>query len=48
MTKKKLKILYEDKYIIIVDKPSNLLTIATTKEKEKTAEKRVNAEVVDG
>ena len=36
MTKKKLKILYEDKYIIIVDKPSNLLTIATTKEKEKT------------
>ena len=36
MTKKKLKILYEDKYLIIVNKPSNLLTIATTKEKEKT------------
>ena len=36
MTKKKLKILYEDKYLIIVNKPSNLLTIATSKEKEKT------------
>ena len=36
MTKKKLKILYEDKYLIIVNKQSNLLTIATTKEKEKT------------
>ena len=33
---KKLKILYEDKYIIVVDKPSGLLTIATDKEKEKT------------
>ncbi len=32
----KLKILYEDKYIIVVDKPAKLLTIATTKEKEKT------------
>ena len=36
MTKKKLKILYEDKYLIIINKPSGLLTIATTKEKEKT------------
>lgn len=36
MTKKKLKILYEDKYIIVIDKPCNLLTIATSKEKEKT------------
>lgn len=29
-------IIYEDKNIIVVDKPSNLLTIATDKEKEKT------------
>ena len=36
MKKKKLKILYEDKYLIVVNKPSNLLTISTDKEKEKT------------
>ena len=36
MTKKKLKILYEDKYIIIIDKPSGLLTVSTEKEKERT------------
>ncbi len=36
MKKKKLDILYEDKYIIIVNKPHNLLTISTKKEKEKT------------
>ncbi len=30
------EILYEDKYIIVVNKPSNLLTIASSKEKEKT------------
>ena len=36
MTKKKLDILYEDKYIIVVNKPHNLLTIATSKEKERT------------
>lgn len=30
------KILYEDDYIIVVDKPSGLLTVATTKEKENT------------
>ena len=36
MTKKKLKILYEDKYIIIVYKPSGLLTMSTDKEKERT------------
>lgn len=29
-------IIYEDKNIIVVDKPSNLLTIATSKEKEET------------
>ena len=34
--KKKLDILYEDKFIIIVNKPSNLLTISTEKEKERT------------
>lgn len=31
-----IDIIYEDKNIIVVNKPSNLLTIATTKEKEKT------------
>ena len=36
MKKKKLDILYEDKFIIIVNKPSNLLTISTAKEKERT------------
>lgn len=37
-TKKQLPftILYEDPFILVVDKPSNLLTIATNKEKEKT------------
>lgn len=33
---KKIKIIYEDKNIIVVDKPAHLLTVATTKEKEKT------------
>lgn len=33
---KKLDIVYEDKYMIIVNKPHNLLTISTDKEKEKT------------
>lgn len=36
MKKKKLKILYEDKYIIIVYKPAGLYTMATLKEKKKT------------
>jgi len=36
MRKKKLDILFEDKYIIIVNKPHNLLTISTEKEKERT------------
>jgi len=36
LNKKKLDILYEDKFIIIVNKPANLLTISTEKEKEKT------------
>ena len=33
---KKLDILYEDKYVIVINKPHNLLTIATAKEKYKT------------
>lgn len=36
MKKKKLDILYEDKFIIIVNKPSNLLTVSTDKEKDRT------------
>jgi len=36
MKKKKLDILYEDKFVIIVNKPSNLLTVATDKEKDRT------------
>lgn len=36
MKKKKLNILYEDKFIIIINKPHNLLTIATEREKERT------------
>lgn len=33
---KKLKIIYEDKNIIVINKPSNQLTISTNQEKEKT------------
>lgn len=36
MKKDKIKIIYEDKHIIVVDKPPHLLTIATNNEKEKT------------
>ena len=36
MKKDKLDIIYEDKFIIVVSKPAHLLTIATTKEKERT------------
>lgn len=32
-----LKILYEDECFLVIEKPAHLLTIATTKEKEKTA-----------
>ena len=35
-SKKKLEILYEDKFLIIVNKPSNLLTISTEREKDRT------------
>lgn len=33
---KKMDIIYEDKYIIAINKPTKLLTISTNKEKEKT------------
>ena len=33
---KKLNIAFEDKNILVVNKPSGILTIATDKEKEKT------------
>lgn len=33
---KKLDIIYEDKFILAVNKPHNLLTISTEKEKDKT------------
>jgi len=36
MKSKKMDILYEDKYLIVINKPSNLLTISTEKEKENT------------
>lgn len=36
MAFKKLDIIYEDKYIIAINKPTKLLTIASNKEKEKT------------
>lgn len=41
MDTKKLKIIYEDKYIIVVDKPAKLLTISTDKEKDNTLYKQV-------
>ena len=33
---KKLKIIYEDKYLLIIDKPANLLTISNEYERENT------------
>ena len=36
MKKKKLDIVYEDKSILVVNKPSGLLTVSTLKEKERT------------
>lgn len=36
MIRKKLDIIYEDKYLIAVNKPCKLLTIASNKEREKT------------
>lgn len=40
--KEKLDILFEDKNLIIINKPSNLLTIGTNKEKEKTLYRKVS------
>ena len=40
--KEKLKILYEDKYIIIVNKKDGLLTISTEKEKTNTLYRKVS------
>ena len=37
-----LKILYEDRFIIVIDKPSGLLSIATDDEKQDTAYRRVS------
>ncbi len=39
---KKLKIIYEDKDIIVVDKPSNQLTIATAKKEQNTLYQEVS------
>ena len=36
MPVKKLDIIYEDKYIVVINKPTKYLTIATDKEREKT------------
>ena len=36
MKKKRLKIIYEDKYLLVVDKPSGILTISNDKEKYNT------------
>ncbi len=40
--KDKLEILYEDKQLIAVVKPSGLLTIGTDKEKDKTLYRKVS------
>lgn len=45
---KYLKIVYEDPYIIVVEKASGLLTIATAKEKERTAHAYLNEYVRQG
>ena len=36
MKKDKLEIIYEDKDIIVINKPTHLLTISTDNEKERT------------
>lgn len=36
MRRDRINIIYEDKYLIVVEKPAHLLTISTDKEKEKT------------
>ena len=41
MKKEKLKIIYEDKYLIVINKPQNMLTISNDKIKEDTLYHRV-------
>ena len=36
MKNKKMNIIYEDKDLIVINKPAHLLTISTDNEKEKT------------
>ena len=36
-TNKGFKVIYEDELFLVIDKPYNLLNVATDKEKEKTA-----------
>ena len=43
--KKKLNILYEDKNILIINKPAKVLTVATPKEKINTLYQEVSAYV---
>lgn len=45
---KMLKIVYEDQYIIVVEKASGLLTIATAREKERTAYAYLNEYIKRG
>lgn len=42
MKKKKIDIIYEDKEIIVVNKPSGLLTVSTEREKEHTLFRQVS------
>ena len=44
----KLKIVYEDKYLLIVNKPHHLLTIASLKESENTLYHKVYLYLKDG
>ncbi len=41
--KSNLDIIYEDEYFLVINKPAGLLSISTTKEKEKTAYHQVRA-----
>lgn len=43
-----LKIIYEDDLFLVIDKPYNLLTVATDKEKEKTSYVEVNKYIKQG
>lgn len=45
MKKKKLDIIYEDKELIVINKPSGLLTVSTAKEKQRTLFHEVSAYV---